>query len=198
MIRGRRRDRAILLPAIGAQLITTTGMFIVPVLLDALQRGGLRATTAGLLFSLELTASAVTTLLLPTFCRPHSFRRGALLGGLLAILGNALTLITPAYLPLLIARLITGFGAGIVAAEATMVLARGFDRERLIAAMTIAAIVNAAFWLVILPAGYVTYELAKYFKKWLGGYTGDCVGAIQQVTEIVIYLGWIIVWRYIV
>jgi predicted MFS family arabinose efflux permease len=151
MIRGRRRDRAILLPAIGAQLITTTGMFIVPVLLDALQRGGLRATTAGLLFSLELTASAVTTLLLPTLCRPHSFRRGALLGGLLAILGNALTLITPAYLPLLIARLITGFGAGIVAAEATMVLARGFDRERLIAAITIAAIVNAAFWLVILP-----------------------------------------------
>lgn len=52
------------------------------------------------------------------------------------------------------------------------------------------------FWLVTLPAGYATYELAKYFKKWIGGYTGDCLGAIQQVTEIVIYLGWIIIWRY--
>jgi predicted MFS family arabinose efflux permease len=151
MIRGRRRDRAILVPAIGAQLIATTGMFIVPVLLDALQRGGLPATTAGLLFSLELVASALTTLLLPTLYPSHSFRRGALLGGLLAVLGNALTLISPAFLPLLIARLIAGFGAGIVAAEATMVVARGFDRERLIAALTGASIVNAAVWLMILP-----------------------------------------------
>jgi predicted MFS family arabinose efflux permease len=151
MIRGRRRDRAILVPAIGAQLIATTGIYIVPVLLDALQRGGLPATTAGLLFSLELIASALTTLLLPTLCPPHSFRRGALLGGLVAILGNALTLISPVFLPLLAARLIAGFGAGIVAAEATMVVARGFDRERLIAAITIASIVNAAFWLVVLP-----------------------------------------------
>jgi adenosylcobinamide-GDP ribazoletransferase len=53
------------------------------------------------------------------------------------------------------------------------------------------------FWLVILPAGYTTYGMIKYFKKWIGGYTGDCLGAIQQVTEISIYLGWIIVWRYI-
>jgi predicted MFS family arabinose efflux permease len=151
MVKGRRRDRAILVPAIGAQLISSTAMFIVPVLLDALQRGGLQATTAGLLFSIELIASALTTLLLPTLCPPHSFRRGAMLGGLLAILGNALTLISPAFLPLLAARLIAGFGAGIVAAEATMVVARGFDRERLIAAITIASIVNAALWLVLLP-----------------------------------------------
>ena len=53
------------------------------------------------------------------------------------------------------------------------------------------------FWLVIVPAGYVTWELAKYFRKWIGGYTGDCLGAIQQVTEITIYLGWTIAWRYI-
>ncbi|HVW62553.1 MAG TPA: adenosylcobinamide-GDP ribazoletransferase [Puia sp.] len=53
------------------------------------------------------------------------------------------------------------------------------------------------FWLVILPAAWATYELAKYFKKWIGGYTGDCLGAIQQVTEIAVYLGWVIVWRYI-
>jgi predicted MFS family arabinose efflux permease len=151
MFRARQRDRAILLPAIGAQLIATTAMFIVPVLLDALQKGGLSATTAGLLFSLELVASALTTLLAPTLCPPHSFRRGAVLGGVLAILGNALTLITPAFWPLVVARSMAGFGAGIVVAEATMAIARGVDRERLIAAMTIAAIVNAAFWLAILP-----------------------------------------------
>jgi len=54
------------------------------------------------------------------------------------------------------------------------------------------------FWLVIVPAGYISFEMVRYFKKWIGGYTGDCLGAIQQVTELAVYLGWVIVWRYIV
>jgi adenosylcobinamide-GDP ribazoletransferase len=53
------------------------------------------------------------------------------------------------------------------------------------------------FVLTTLPALYVTYELYRYFKKWIGGYTGDCLGAIQQVTELVIYLGFVVVWRYL-
>ncbi|HZE84250.1 MAG TPA: adenosylcobinamide-GDP ribazoletransferase [Puia sp.] len=53
------------------------------------------------------------------------------------------------------------------------------------------------FLLAILPVLYATYELRQYFKKWIGGYTGDCMGAIQQVSEIVLYLGFIIVWKYI-
>lgn len=28
-------------------------------------------------------------------------------------------------------------------------------------------------------------------KRWLGGYTGDCLGAAQQITELVIYLGFV-------
>jgi predicted MFS family arabinose efflux permease len=151
MIQVPRRDKAILVPAIGAQLIATTSMYIAPVLLDALQRGGLSGGTAGILFSFELVVSALTTLLVPTVCPPHSARRGALLGGALAILGAVLTMISPAFAALLVARLIAGAGAGIVAAEATMVVARGIDRERLIAALTIVAILNAAFWLVVLP-----------------------------------------------
>jgi adenosylcobinamide-GDP ribazoletransferase len=53
------------------------------------------------------------------------------------------------------------------------------------------------FLFVILPALYTTYSLYRYFAKWIGGYTGDCLGAIQQVTEIVIYLGFILIWRYL-
>ena len=53
------------------------------------------------------------------------------------------------------------------------------------------------FLLIILPALYTTYSLYRYFAKWIGGYTGDCLGAIQQVTEIVIYLGFILIWRYL-
>jgi DHA1 family inner membrane transport protein len=151
MWRARKRDRAILIPAIGAQLIATTAIFIVPVLLDALEKGGLGAPEAGLLFAIELVTSALTTLFVPTWGPPHSFRRAALLGAVMAILGNALSLVSPSFWLLVVARGAVGFGSGVVLAEATMVVARGCDRERLIAAITVASIVNAAIWLVILP-----------------------------------------------
>ena len=30
---------------------------------------------------------------------------------------------------------------------------------------------------------------AAKFRRWLGGYTGDCLGAVQQVAEVAFYLG---------
>jgi adenosylcobinamide-GDP ribazoletransferase len=42
--------------------------------------------------------------------------------------------------------------------------------------------------LVLLPLALVQRGLANYFQRWIGGYTGDCLGAIQQVAEVVIYL----------
>ncbi|MCT2406744.1 adenosylcobinamide-GDP ribazoletransferase [Chryseobacterium antibioticum] len=36
-----------------------------------------------------------------------------------------------------------------------------------------------------------------YFKKHIGGYTGDCLGFVQQVTEVLFYLGTMIVWKFI-
>lgn len=53
------------------------------------------------------------------------------------------------------------------------------------------------FLLALIPVGYVTYELVAYFKKWIGGYTGDCLGAVQQVSEIVFYLSVVLVWKFI-
>jgi adenosylcobinamide-GDP ribazoletransferase len=38
-------------------------------------------------------------------------------------------------------------------------------------------------------ATLATFWLAGKFKRWLGGYTGDCLGATQQVSEIAFYLG---------
>jgi len=43
-------------------------------------------------------------------------------------------------------------------------------------------------FLTLIPVFIAKWWLAKYFKKWIGGYTGDCLGAIQQVTEVVFYL----------
>jgi adenosylcobinamide-GDP ribazoletransferase len=53
------------------------------------------------------------------------------------------------------------------------------------------------FGAVIIPALAVTYRMYHWFFKWIGGYTGDCLGAIQQVTEITVYLGCILLWRYL-
>jgi adenosylcobinamide-GDP ribazoletransferase len=41
---------------------------------------------------------------------------------------------------------------------------------------------------ILLPLFFVQYFMSKYFKKWIGGYTGDCLGAIQQVCELVCYI----------
>lgn len=59
------RDRMILLPVIGSQLIVTTSLFLMPVLIDALEvHAGLSGRAAGYLLSMELAVSALTTLLL--------------------------------------------------------------------------------------------------------------------------------------
>jgi len=34
-----------------------------------------------------------------------------------------------------------------------------------------------------------TFWLAAKFRRWLGGYTGDCLGAVQQVAEVTFYIG---------
>ena len=43
--------------------------------------------------------------------------------------------------------------------------------------LALALVVLATFW------------MARRFVRWIGGYTGDCLGATQQVTEIAFYLG---------
>jgi adenosylcobinamide-GDP ribazoletransferase len=47
---------------------------------------------------------------------------------------------------------------------------------------------NFFLLLIIPPLVLVHLYLGYYFKKWIGGYTGDCLGATQQISEVVIYL----------
>lgn len=51
--------------------------------------------------------------------------------------------------------------------------------------------------LVILPVYLMKMYLANYFTKWIGGYTGDCLGATQQVTEIITLLFCLALWKFI-
>jgi adenosylcobinamide-GDP ribazoletransferase len=52
------------------------------------------------------------------------------------------------------------------------------------------------FFACILPS-MLTLVLSRYFKKWIGGYTGDCLGAIQQVSEVAFYVSLVVLWKYI-
>ena len=51
--------------------------------------------------------------------------------------------------------------------------------------------------LLALPLTYVSkMYLGYYFKKHIGGYTGDCLGTTQQVSEVVFYLSIIGLWKF--
>jgi adenosylcobinamide-GDP ribazoletransferase len=69
----------------------------------------------------------------------------------------------------------------------------------------ITATVPMAIPILILPLSYLfalpcvflsTLLLGRYFNKWIGGYTGDCLGAVQQIGEVVIYLTITVIWRF--
>jgi adenosylcobinamide-GDP ribazoletransferase len=51
--------------------------------------------------------------------------------------------------------------------------------------------------LALLPVFIARFFLARYFQKWIDGYTGDCLGATQQVCEVVFYLSIIGIWKFI-
>lgn len=57
---------------------------------------------------------------------------------------------------------------------------------------------QSAWMLLVLPLAYLGKAyLGWYFNKHISGYTGDCLGTVQQVTEVLIYLGFIILWKFI-
>lgn len=51
--------------------------------------------------------------------------------------------------------------------------------------------------LALVPVFIARFFLARYFQKWIDGYTGDCLGAVQQVSEVVFYLSIIAIWKFI-
>lgn len=53
--------------------------------------------------------------------------------------------------------------------------------------------VEMLFVLILPVAG--TFLLRRYFHKWIGGYTGDCLGATQQVAEVLCYLSLVAFWK---
>ncbi len=44
------------------------------------------------------------------------------------------------------------------------------------------------YGLFVFPLLGICWQLARFFRKWIGGYTGDCLGATQQLAEVIVYL----------
>lgn len=59
------------------------------------------------------------------------------------------------------------------------------------------SLMNPLFLIVALPLYCLYWKSNRYFTKWLGGYTGDCLGAVEQFAEIVVLLTYLALWKYI-
>lgn len=58
----------------------------------------------------------------------------------------------------------------------------------------LALIAYTGLWIYLtflIPLAFVRWRFIRFFDKWLGGYTGDCLGAVQQVAEVVVYLSFV-------
>lgn len=55
---------------------------------------------------------------------------------------------------------------------------------------------NPIVFLILIPL-FITYlYMGNFFKKWIGGQTGDCAGALQQVAEVVFYISLLVIWKF--
>ncbi|MDB5137048.1 MAG: adenosylcobinamide-GDP ribazoletransferase [Mucilaginibacter sp.] len=60
----------------------------------------------------------------------------------------------------------------------------------------LALFANFNVLLALLPMLLLRWYFSGYFKKWIGGYTGDCLGALQQVSEVIFYLSLLLIFKY--
>lgn len=117
-----------------------------------------------------------------------------------------LTSLDPALVPL---ALLAGHAVSRVCAT-TLLVTMDYVREdssskakplatRMSVGNLLVALCFAAVPLLLLPwwkalagavlAAVATLWLAGKFRRWLGGYTGDCLGAVQQLAEVFLYVG---------
>jgi adenosylcobinamide-GDP ribazoletransferase len=55
--------------------------------------------------------------------------------------------------------------------------------------------ISPIFVLIWIPVILTRLYFARLMKKWIGGYTGDCLGAVQQATETIVWVWGIFLWK---
>ena len=56
---------------------------------------------------------------------------------------------------------------------------------------------NWKFIYILIPLSILCFLSKRYFEKWLNGYTGDCLGAVEQLAECTCILFFLVLWNYI-
>lgn len=49
------------------------------------------------------------------------------------------------------------------------------------------------YFLLLIPLGLTAWRMRAWFEQKLGGYTGDCLGALQQLGEVIVYISVVII-----
>jgi len=57
-------------------------------------------------------------------------------------------------------------------------------------------LIDLSLALAFIPALLIVIYMIYYFRKHIGGFTGDCLGAIQQVSETIIYIAILGIWKF--
>jgi adenosylcobinamide-GDP ribazoletransferase len=52
------------------------------------------------------------------------------------------------------------------------------------------------FSIVMLPLAILYFFTNRYFNRWIDGYTGDCLGAVEQMAECVCLLTFLALWKF--
>jgi adenosylcobinamide-GDP ribazoletransferase len=56
---------------------------------------------------------------------------------------------------------------------------------------------SVKFLIVLLPLALLIFFARLYFIKWIGGYTGDCLGAVEQMAELIIILNFVALCKFL-
>jgi adenosylcobinamide-GDP ribazoletransferase len=56
---------------------------------------------------------------------------------------------------------------------------------------------NFSIFILLLPVFSARWYMGRLFTKWIGGQTGDCGGATQQICEVIFYLSLLAIWKFI-
>ncbi len=56
---------------------------------------------------------------------------------------------------------------------------------------------NVYIFILLIPVYVIKIFSGRYYTRWIGGYTGDCLGATQQLCEVGFYLFFILLWKFI-
>ncbi len=62
--------------------------------------------------------------------------------------------------------------------------------------LVLLSIENFYYLFTLIPLFILHVYMKKYLKKWIDGYTGDCLGAIEQIAECLCLLSFLVVWKF--